>query len=155
MLPFLRARWLGIDPARAILLFLVFAAVIYGVYRILSIENARRESRPEVPGWSEIDECGTLTSFDGTKTIDFDRTHKIVLTEKSPDDHDKSGRTVAGTWSFDEEKERYALSFENTSMDYQLVKPENSSVCILTTGDTDAVNLRKSWFGRIEEEKEK
>jgi hypothetical protein len=152
MLQFLRVRWSEASVARAILLLILFAAVIYGVYRILSFENARRASRAEIPGWEDIDECGTLRSFDGTKTIDFDRTHSIVLTEKSDDD--KSEHKVTGTWSFDEEKERYAVSFENTSIDYQLIKPEDSSVCILTTNDPDAVNLRESWFGRIQEEKE-
>jgi len=128
------------------------AAVILGVYHILSSENARRLSRPVVEGWDEIDECGSLTSFDGTKTIDFERTQKIVLTEKSSNDDDSSERKVIGTWSFDAEKERYTVSIEGTSLTYQLVKPEDSSVCIFTPGDVGAVNLRDSWFGRIDEE---
>ena len=105
-----------------------------------------RLSRPEVAGWDDIDECGSLTSFDGTKTIDFERTQKIVLTEKSSNDDDSSERKVIGTWSFDAEKERYTVSIEGTSLTYQLVKPEDSSVCIFTPGDVGAVNLRDSWF---------
>ncbi|SRR6266571_153053 len=147
-----RVPWTGSGPQRTVLLAILVAAVILGVYHILSSENARRLSRPVVEGWDEIDECGSLTSFDGTKTIDFERTQKIVLTEKSSNDDDSSERKVIGTWSFDAEKERYTVSIEGTSLTYQLVKPEDSSVCIFTPGDVGAVNLRDSWFGRIDEE---
>jgi hypothetical protein len=147
-------RWFGFSLQRAVLLFILLAAAIFGVYYILSKENARRASRPEIPGLDDIDECGSLTSFDGTKTIDFDRAHKIVVTEKSSDENDKSERKVSGTWSYDEENERYTVQLENTSVEYELVKPENSSVCILAPGDIAAVNLNESWFGHIEEKKE-
>jgi hypothetical protein len=160
MLQRLRAHWPGIQ--RAALLFILIAAVMLGVYHILSTENARRLSRPEIAGWDDIEECGSLTSFDGTKTIDFERDYTVVLTEKSSDEDDKNEddkngddkteRKVSGTWAFDAEKERYTVSFEGTSVDYQLVKPEESSVCIFAPGDIGAVNLRESWFGRIEEE---
>ena len=147
-----RVPWTGSGPQRTVLLAILVAAVILGVYHILSSENARRLSRPVVEGWDEIDECGSLTSFDGAKTIDFERTQKIVLTEKSSNGNDSSERKVIGTWSFDAEKERYTVSIEGTSLTYQLVKPEDSSVCIFTPGDVGAVNLRDSWFGRIAEE---
>jgi hypothetical protein len=129
-----------------------WAAVILGAYYLLSAVNARRASQPEVAGWDDIDECGSLKSFDGTKTLDFERSYKVSLTEKSPNDADKPERKVDGTWSFDEEKERYIVSFADSSADYALVKPDDSSVCILAPGDAGAVNLRKSWFGRIEDE---
>jgi hypothetical protein len=128
------------------------AAVILGTYYILSAENAHRAARPEVAGWDDIDECGSLKSFDGKKTLDFERSHKVSLTEKSSDDGDKQERKVHGTWAFDEEKERYTVSFADSAADYALVKPEDSSVCILAPGDAGAVNLRQSWFGRIEDE---
>lgn len=147
-----RAHWLGLIPHRAVLLTALVAAITLGVYYILSTENARRLSRPEIPGWDDIEECGSLTSFDGTKTIDFEEDLKIVVTEKSPDGDEKSERKLAGTWSFDAERERYTVSYEDVSLDYKLVKPEDSSVCIFTRGDVEAVNLRESWFGRIEEE---
>ena len=92
-----RVPWTGSGPQRTVLLAILVAAVILGVYHILSSENARRLSRPVVEGWDEIDECGSLTSFDGTKTIDFERTQKIVLTEKSSNDDDSSERKVIGT----------------------------------------------------------
>ena len=152
MLQRARVPWLASGLQRTVLLAILVAAVILGVYHILSSENARRLSRPVVEGWDEIDECGSLTSFDGTKTIDFERTQKIVLTEKSSNGDDSSGRKVTGTWSFDEDKERYTVSFEGISLDYQLIKPEDSSVCIFTPGDVGAVNLRASWFGKTEEE---
>jgi len=117
-----RVPWTGSGPQRTVLLAILVAAVILGVYHILSSENARRLSRPVVEGWDEIDECGSLTSFDGTKTIDFERTQKIVLTEKSSNDDDSSERKVIGTWSFDAEKERYTVSIEGTSLTYQLVR---------------------------------
>jgi hypothetical protein len=147
-----RVPWLGPGVQRTVLLAILVAAVIFGVYHILSSENAHRLSRPEVAGWDDIDECGSLTSFDGTKTIDFERTQKIILTETSSNGDDTSERKVTGTWSFDAEKERYTVSFEGTSLAYQLIKPEDSSVCILTPGDIGAVNLRDSWFGTTEEE---
>jgi hypothetical protein len=155
MLQRARAHWPGIQ--RAALLFILIVVVMLGVYHILSTENVRRSSRPEIAGWDDIEECGSLTSFDGTKTIDFERDYTVVLTEKSSDEDDKNGddkpeRKVSGTWAFDAEKERYTVSFEGTSVDYQLVKPEESSVCIFAPGDIGAVNLRESWFGRIEEE---
>jgi hypothetical protein len=128
------------------------AAVLLGTYYILSAENAHRAARPEVAGWDDIDECGSLKSFDGTKTLDFERSHKVSLTEKSSEGADKPERKVAGTWAFDEEKERYTVSFADSAVDYALVKPHDSSVCILAPGDAVAVNLRESWFGRIESE---
>src|SRR5262249_53203246 len=66
MLQFSRAHWSGSSLQRAVLLFLLIAAVMLGVYYILSTENARRESRPTVAGFDEVEECGSLTSFDGT-----------------------------------------------------------------------------------------
>jgi hypothetical protein len=152
MLKYPRVRWLGPGLQRTVLLAILVAAIMLGVYHILSSENARRLSRPVVEGWDEIDECGSLTSFDGTKTIDFERTHNIILTEKSSSGDDTSERKITGTWSFDEEKERYTVSFEGTTLDYQLIKPEDSSVCIFAPGDVGAVNLRDSWFGKTEEE---
>ena len=128
------------------------AAALLGVYHLLSAENARRLSQPAVAGWEDLDECGSLKSFDGTKTLDFERSHKASLTEKSANDADKPERKIDGTWSFDAEKERYTVSIGDTSADYELVKPEDSSVCILAPGDVGAVNLRESWFGKIDDE---
>ena len=148
----------GSNLQRMILPLVLMAALILGVYYILSLENARRASRPVVAGWDDIEECGSLTSFDGSKTIDFERDHTVTLTEKSPDGDDKSERKSSGTWSFDEEEERYTVSLADKSLEYTLVKPEESSVCIFTPGDdVSAVNLRESWFGTTEgkdEEKE-
>jgi hypothetical protein len=154
-----RFPWLGSSLQRAVLLFSLMAAVILGVYYILSTENARRLARPTVVGWDDLEECGSLTSFDGTKTIDFERDNKVTLTENSSEEDDESegksdesARKTSGTWSFDEEKERYTVNLKETLLDYMLVKPEDSNVCIFAPGDVDAVNLRESWFGRIEEE---
>jgi hypothetical protein len=149
-----RVRWLGSSLQRVVLPFILMAGAVVGVYYILSTENARRSSRPAVAGWDDIEKCGSLTSFDGTKTMDLDRTYKLVLTEKSPNGDEKSERKSIGAWSFDAEKERYTVSFADTSLVYQLVKPAESSVCIFTTGDVGAVNLRESWFGQIEEKEE-
>jgi hypothetical protein len=154
MLQRLRAAWSrfkrlpSIKPSTVLPLILLAAAVL-AVYPLLLRENARRSSEPEVPGWEEIDECGSLTSFDGTKTLDFESSHKVTLTEGSSGEGDKTDRKFDGRWSFDAEKERYTVSFKDAAED-QLVKPEDSSVCILAPGDVGAVNLRESWFGRIE-----
>ena len=139
-------------PTGNVLLLVLAAAILLGVYYILSAENAHRLSRPAVAGWDDIDECGSLTSFEGTKTLDFERSHMASLTEKASNGADKPERKVDGTWSFDPEKERYTVSFGDSPAHYKLVKPEDSSVCILTPGDVNAVNLRDSWFGRIEDE---
>jgi hypothetical protein len=139
-----------IKPSNVLLLVLA-AALILGVYYLLSAENAHRLSRPAVAGWDDIEECGSLTSFDGTKALDFEHNHRASLTEKS-DDADKPERKVDGTWSFDPKKELYSVSFGDSPAHYKLVKPEDSSVCILAPGDVSAVNLRESWFGRIEDE---
>src|SRR5215813_4333609 len=145
----------GSSLQKMILPLLLMAALIVGVYYILSTENARRASRPVVAGWEDIEECGSLTSFDGTKTIDLERDHKVALTEKTADGDDKSERKSSGTWSFDEDNERYTVSLADKSLEYTLVKPEESNVCIFTpSDDVDAVNLRESWFGRIEEKKD-
>ena len=145
----------GSSLQRMILPLVLMAALIVGVYYILSTENARRASRPVVAGWEDIEECGSLTSFDGTKTIDLERDHKVALTEKTADGDDKSERKSSGTWSFDEDNERYTVSLADKSLEYTLVKPEESNVCIFTpSDDVDAVNLRESWFGRIEEKKD-
>jgi hypothetical protein len=133
------------------IIVLFWAALILGVYALLSFERARRLSRPEIAGWDDIHGCGSLTSFDGTKTLDLDRTHKAHLTEKTSDDDDAPERTVDGTWSFEAEKERYTISFEERSASYALVKPEGSSVCILTPGDVGTVNLGESWFAPKDE----
>jgi hypothetical protein len=139
-----------IKPSTVLPLILVIAVVL-AVYPLLLRENARRSSEPEVPGWDEIDECGSLTSFDGTKTLDFESSHKVTLTEKSSDEADKTEQKSDGTWSFDVETKRYTVYFKDAAQ-YQLVKPEDSSVCILAPGDVGAVNLRESWFARIEDE---
>lgn len=149
-----RVRWWEFGLQRTVLLSILAAAVILGVYHILSTENAHRLSRPVIAGFDDIDECGSLTSFDGTKTVDFERAHKIVLTEKSSNGDHTSERKSTGTWSFDADKERYTIYFKDTSLDYTLVKPEDSSVCIFAPGDVGAVNLRESWFGRTEEKEE-
>src|SRR5437879_11500874 len=101
-------------PTGTVLLLVLAAALILGVYYILSAENAHRLSRPAVAGWDDIDECGSLTSFDGTRTLDFDRGHKASLTEKASNETDKPERKVDGTWSFDSEKQRYTVSFGNS-----------------------------------------
>jgi hypothetical protein len=145
----------GSNLQKMILPLVLMAALILGVYYILSTENARRAARPVVAGWEDIEECGSLTSFDGTKTIDLERDNKVTLTEKSADGDDKSERKSSGTWSFDEDNERYTVSLADKSLEYTLVKPEESNVCIFTpSDDVDAVNLRESWFGRIEEKKD-
>jgi hypothetical protein len=131
------------------LIVLFWAALILGVYYLMSAENARRLSKPE--GWDDIHDCGSLTSFDGTKTLDFQRSQKARLTERSPDDADKSGRKVDGTWSFDGDEQRYTVSFGNSSTQYALVKPEDASLCVLVPGDIGAANLRESWFGPKDE----
>ena len=137
-------KWLGI--------VVFWAALIFGVYFLLSAEGARRASQPEVAGWDEIHECGSLTSFDGTRTLDFDRRHTASVTEKSSSEPDKPERKIDGTWSFDAETERYTVVLADSSADYVLVKPEDASVCILASGDVGAVNLRDSWFARIDDE---
>jgi hypothetical protein len=139
-------------PMSKVLVLALAAAAVLGVYHLLSAENARRLSQPTVAGWEELDECGSLKSFDGTKALDFERSHKASLTEKSANDADKPERKVDGTWAFDEDKERYTVSIGDSSADYELVKPEDSSVCILAPGDVGAVNLRESWFGKIDDE---
>src|ERR1044071_6444545 len=53
--------------------------------------------------------------------MDLERTYKLVLTEKSPNGDEKSERKSIGAWSFDAEKERYTVSFADTSLVYQLV----------------------------------
>jgi hypothetical protein len=126
---------------------LFWAALILGVYYFLSTEKARRLSKPEIAGWDDIHACGSLTSFDGTKTLDFERSHKAHLTEKSSDDAEQPEREVDGAWSFDADNERYTVTFGDSSADYALVKPDDSSVCVLARGDVSAVNLRESWFG--------
>ncbi len=139
-------------PMSKVLVLALAAAAVLGVYHLLSAENARRLSQPAVAGWEDLDECGSLKSFDGTKTLDFERSHKASFTEKSANDADKPERKVDGTWSFDAEKGRYTVSVGDSSADYELVKPEDSSVCILAPGDVGAANLRESWFGKIEDE---
>jgi hypothetical protein len=142
-----------VKPIDKVLLVTVSAAAaLLGLYYLLSAENARRQSQPEIAGWDDIDACGSLKSFDGTKTLDFDRSHKVSLIEKSSSDADKAERKVDGTWSFDEEKERYVVSLGAGSTEYELIKPEEASVCILTSSDVGAVDLRESWFARIDDE---
>jgi hypothetical protein len=133
------------------IIVLFWAALLLGVYALLSFERARRLSRPEVAGWDGIHACGSLTSFDGAKTLDLDRSHKVRLTEKTSDDDDAPERTVDGTWSFEADTERYTISFEEHAASYTLVKPEDSSVCILAPGEVGAVNLRESWFAPKDE----
>ena len=139
-------------PVTKVLVAALAVAALLGVYHLLSAENARRLSQPAVAGWEELDECGSLKSFDGTKTLDFERSHKASLTEKPANDAEKPERKVDGTWSFDAEKESYTVSIGDSSTEYELVKPEDSSVCILAPGDVGAVNLRESWFGKIDDE---
>ena len=62
-----------------------------------------------VAGWDDIEECGSLTSFDGTKTIDLERDHKVDLTEKSTDD---AGKSLAA--DFDAQFEQTFRNIEKT-----------------------------------------
>jgi hypothetical protein len=107
---------------------------------------------PAIAGFDDIDECGSVTSFDGSKTLDFERDHKVTLTVGALGTANKPEQTINGTWSFNEEQMRYTTIFREGWTDYTLVKPEGSDVCILARGDIGAVNMRESWFGHIETE---
>ena len=106
---------------------------------------------PAAAGWGDIDECAPFTSFDGSKTLDFERSHKVSVTPES-DDAKKSEQKIDGTWSFNEENKRYTLFFGEARSEYSLIKPNKSTLCILASGDVGSVNMRESWFALIEDD---
>jgi hypothetical protein len=116
-------------------------AVIVGAYFLFARE--KKNQYPAIAGWDEIDECAPFTSFDGSQTLDFERSHKVSVAKKP-------STKIDGTWSFNEEKKRYTLFFGEASSDYILIKPNNSDLCILAIGDIGSVNMRESWFALID-----
>lgn len=129
---------------------LLLSAVVLAGYFLFGRE---RTSVPPpllaIAGFDDIDECGSVTSFDGSKTLDFERDHKATLTVRPFGSANKPEQTIDGTWSFNEEQMRYTTIFRDG---WTVVKPEGSDVCILARGDIGAVNMRESWFGHIETE---
>jgi hypothetical protein len=99
---------------------LFWGAVIVGAFYLFS-GGTRNPGPPRsqvaappsrVVGWDDLDECSPMTSFDGHKTLDFDRDHNVDLTEEdTPDDEKskKSERKTFGTWSCDEEHKRFTV----------------------------------------------
>src|SRR6202035_1166257 len=91
--------------------------------------------------------CGIVTSFDGSKTLEFGPGHDVILILPRSE---KEAESALGRWSFDEERKLYTTVLEGKMTDYTLIKPEESGVCILARGDIGAVNIRESWFGRFD-----
>jgi hypothetical protein len=127
-------------------------AALLGSYYFFPPDEKATALQPllSVAGWDDIRECGSVTSLDGAKTLEFASSHKVGLTETDVQDEKEPRRTTDGSWSFDEQKKRYTITFGDKWTDYTLITPDGSSVCILARGDIGAVNLRESWFGRIE-----
>jgi hypothetical protein len=125
---------------------LFWGAVIVGALYLFS-----GGTRNPVEGWDDLDECSPMTSFDGHKMLDFDRDHKVDLTEEdTPDENSKkSERKTFGTWSYDEEHKRFTVIINDRWTNYTLMRPESSDVCILAVGDLRSVNITESWFGTV------
>jgi hypothetical protein len=133
---------------------LFWGAVIVGALYLFSggTRNPGAAPPPLVEGWDDLDECSPMTSFDGHKMLDFDRDHKVDLTEEdTPDDENskKSERKTFGTWSYDEEHKRFTVIINDRWTNYTLMRPQGSDVCILAVGDLRSVNITESWFGTV------
>ena len=133
---------------------LFWAAVILGALYLFGggTRNPGAAPAPLVAGWDDLDECSPLTSFDGHKTLDFDRDHNVDLTEEDTPDDEKSKsseRKTFGSWSYDKEHKRFTVIVKDTSTNYTLMRPEGSDVCILAVGDLRSVNITESWFGTV------
>lgn len=133
-------------------IILFCGAVIVGAYFLFAGEKKGTSLAPPpaVAGWDEIDECTPFTSFDGSQTLDFEASRKVSLANEL-DDTKKSEHKIDGTWSFNEEKKRYTIFLGEAASDYTLIKPNNSTLCILASGDIGSVNMRESWFALIED----
>jgi hypothetical protein len=133
---------------------LFWGAVIVGALYLFSGGTRNPGAAPPslVAGWDDLDECSPMTSFDGRKALDFDRDHKVDLTEEDNPDDGKSTkfeRKTSGTWSYDEEHRRFTIIMNDRWTDYTLMRPEGSDVCILAVGDLRSVNITESWFGTV------
>ena len=93
---------------------LFWGAVIVGALYLFSggTRNPGAAPAPLVAGWDDLDECSPMTSFDGHKTLDFDRDHNVDLTEEDTPDDEKSKKSERKT--FDDGKKSMDEGFTGT-----------------------------------------
>ena len=126
--------------------FVVIAAASY----FWNIYNSPKKTNIAPAGWDTLSECEPFSFFDDTKSLEFSIDHKVIFIENKNEATKAPENRTDGRWSFDQHKGRYVVTVGGSSFDYALVRPENSSVCILASGDVNAADLQKSWFGQIE-----
>jgi hypothetical protein len=92
-----------------------------------------------IPGWDDLLYCADVSSLDGTTQVAFSENHTLFY------DKNADGRTI-GTWSFDENLKRYAITLKGQTTTYSLISPRRANTCMLIKGDLEAADLRGSWF---------
>lgn len=102
-----------------------------------SAETERQIRAMFPPGYYDLINCSTFTSYLGEQTMTLSGDRKAQL-EKDE-----------GYWSFDETTKRYAVSVGPLSGSYSLLTPPGSDVCILVSGDSFKADLTNSWYAKV------
>jgi hypothetical protein len=108
--------------------------------------------------FDSIDECSPFFSVDGTQQLEFDVVSGLVTLS------DDAGGLLApakdaplksvGSFAADERTQQVFVRVAGVNRRYTLVVPSDSEQCILAAGASNAADLRRSWFGSVEEDPE-
>jgi hypothetical protein len=106
--------------------------------------------------FDSIDECSPFFSVDGSQQLEFDIESGLVTL--SDDAHglmapasDAPLKSV-GTFAADERTRQVFVRVAGENRRYTLVVPSDGEQCILAAGTSNAADLRRSWFGSVEED---
>ena len=126
-----------------VVLICLAGAIVY----VLSggLERTAQQTDPWPPGFSELFDCTSTASLDGTKELELYENQVAVSYDKLVKKNGKYQKTV-GSWSFNPTTDRYIISFNDAASTYSIVKPEGAGLCMLIVGEIGAADLRKSWF---------
>lgn len=117
---------------------------------IFVFRGAASAPTPGPPGWDDLVPCFSLTSFDSKKELTLNSDFTVKLLDRSG-----SGSPVwhDGRWALlDAEQHAYSVDVEGGSGAYFVVSPPDSEGCLFAAGNISHVDLRRSWFSRVEDQ---
>lgn len=120
-------------------IFWVFAGI--GIVYLTLDGHKAAEQLVELPGWVDLLPCSYVASFDGTKKLSFSENGRVALYDKAV-----KGGSVDGDWTYDETAKLYTVTINGEIATYSVVEPGGTGFCILVKGDSNAADLRSSWF---------
>jgi hypothetical protein len=102
---------------------------------------------PPYPGSDDIIPCGNLVSLEGSKTLSLREDHSAVFEDDEAVESNsrKDKVTIKGTWSYDGNSQKYAVTLSGMTTIYTVVQPKDSAACLFIKGKLEAADLRESW----------